>query len=58
MARQLQTYMQAESELFHQREERDEEIRKLRSRCLSLEQELQKLHQNLEEEAQSKVCAI
>jgi cell division protein FtsB len=55
MARQLQTYIQAEAELFRQREERDEEIRKLRSRCVSLEKELEKLHQNLEEEAQAKV---
>jgi hypothetical protein len=54
LATQLQSYMQAESTLFQQREARDEEIRGLRVRIAVLEKEADRMQQHLEAEVEAK----
>jgi hypothetical protein len=54
LAQQLQSYMQAESTLFQQREARDEEIRGLRVRIAVLEKEADRMQQHLEAEVEAK----
>ncbi len=54
MARQLQAYMAAESQLFAQRETQSDELRRLRARVAALERDLARTHSELEDEAAAK----